>query len=284
MPNRSRSSTIRARSPTSNCSKVHFATHDPTTLNRQGNDVGTQYRSAIFYANQQQKELAEAMIADLDGAKVLRSGRSSPRWSRSTGFYPAEAHHQNYVACHPQQPYVRAVALPKVAKVRAKFKDLIKPPHAKPRRSRLRRSVLAEACRVVASNHPTPWAIAWGTLATDAWFAIETIRAIINTAHERKRTAEGLCQQPRVGRRRVRRGVGTPRLDRDWALNLEPYRGICYVASLQDNHRCGLGIGGPGRRRVALRSRPGGDGRKAPSGIQLPCSTSSARAAGGEAP
>ena len=52
--------------------KVHFATHDPTTLNRQGNDVGTQYRSAIFYADEQQKQLAEAMIADLNEAKVFR--------------------------------------------------------------------------------------------------------------------------------------------------------------------------------------------------------------------
>jgi peptide methionine sulfoxide reductase msrA/msrB len=107
--------------------KVHFATHDPTTLNRQGNDFGTQYRSVIFYADQQQKELAEAMIADLRDAKVYRRPIVT-RLEPLTAFYPAEAGHQNYVACHLQQPYVQAVAMPKVAKVRAKFKELLKPP------------------------------------------------------------------------------------------------------------------------------------------------------------
>lgn len=106
--------------------KVHFATHDPTTLNRQGNDVGTQYRSAIFYANQEQKELAEAMIADLRASKV-HGKPIVTRLEPLTAFYPAEAKHQNYVVCHLQQPYVQGVALPKVAKVRAKFKDLVKP-------------------------------------------------------------------------------------------------------------------------------------------------------------
>jgi peptide methionine sulfoxide reductase msrA/msrB len=105
--------------------KVHFATHDPTTLNRQGNDVGTQYRSAIFYANDEQKQIAEAMIADLTAARAF------PRPIVTTleplsRFYPAESHHQNYVACYPHQPYIKSVALPKVAKVRAKFKDLLK--------------------------------------------------------------------------------------------------------------------------------------------------------------
>ena len=107
--------------------KVHFATHDPRTLNRQGNDIGPQYRSAVFYADEEQKRSAEAMIADLDRA-------GSPRRPIVTtleplvAFYPAEAHHQDYVACHLQQPYVKSVALPKVAKVRAKFKDLVKSP------------------------------------------------------------------------------------------------------------------------------------------------------------
>jgi peptide-methionine (S)-S-oxide reductase len=109
---------------------VHFATHDPTTLNRQGNDIGTQYRSAIFYADQQQKQLAEAMIADLTAAKVYKRPIVTTL-EPFRGFYPAEAKHQDFVACHPYQPYVRAVALPKVAKVRAKFKDLVKPPQAK---------------------------------------------------------------------------------------------------------------------------------------------------------
>jgi len=105
--------------------KVHFATHDPTTLNRQGNDVGTQYRSAIFYANDEQKQIAEAMIADLTDAKAFHHPIVTTL-EPLAAFYSAEAHHQNYVACNLHQPYVRAVALPKVAKVRAKFKDLIK--------------------------------------------------------------------------------------------------------------------------------------------------------------
>jgi len=114
--------------------KVHFATHDPTTLNRQGNDVGTQYRSAIFYANDEQKQLAEAMIADLTKAKAFRRPIVTTL-EPLKAFYPAEAHHQNYVACHLQQPYVRTAALPKVAKVRAKFKDLVKTPQTTDSRS-----------------------------------------------------------------------------------------------------------------------------------------------------
>jgi peptide methionine sulfoxide reductase msrA/msrB len=105
--------------------RVHFATHDPTTLNRQGNDAGTQYRSAIFYANDEQKQLAEAMIADLTAAKAFPHPIVTTLEPLAR-FYPAESHHQNYVACYPHQPYVKSVALPKVAKVRAKFKDLLK--------------------------------------------------------------------------------------------------------------------------------------------------------------
>ena len=87
--------------------KVHFATHDPTTLDRQGNDVGTQYRSAIFYADEHQKELAAAMIEDLNHAKVYHHPIVTTL-EPLTGFYPAEAHHQNYCALNPHQPYVRA--------------------------------------------------------------------------------------------------------------------------------------------------------------------------------
>jgi peptide methionine sulfoxide reductase msrA/msrB len=107
--------------------KVHFATHDPTTLNRQGNDIGTQYRSAIFYANEEERQIAEAMIADLTDAKAFHRPIVTTI-EPLVAFYPAEAHHQNYVACNPHQPYIRSVALPKVAKVRAKFKDLVKTP------------------------------------------------------------------------------------------------------------------------------------------------------------
>jgi peptide methionine sulfoxide reductase msrA/msrB len=109
--------------------KVHFATHDPTTLNRQGHDVGTQYRSAIFYANDEQKQIAEAMIADLAAAKAFPQ-RIVTTLEPLTAFYPAETYHQNYVACNLRQSYVQAVALPKVAKVRAKFKELVKKPEA----------------------------------------------------------------------------------------------------------------------------------------------------------
>jgi peptide-methionine (S)-S-oxide reductase len=106
--------------------KVHFATHDPTTLNRQGNDTGPQYRSVIFYATPQEKELAQAFLADLTEAKVYKAPIVTTL-EPLTVFYPAESYHQDYVSCNPYQGYVRAVALPKVDKVRAKFKDMLKP-------------------------------------------------------------------------------------------------------------------------------------------------------------
>ena len=105
--------------------KVHFATHDPTTLNRQGHDVGTQYRSAIFYADDEQKKIAEAFIADLTDAKAFKQPIVTTL-EPLKAFYPAEAHHQNYVCRNPNQGYVAGVALPKVEKVRAKFKEMLK--------------------------------------------------------------------------------------------------------------------------------------------------------------
>ena len=105
--------------------KVHFATHDPTTLNRQGHDSGTQYRSAIFYASDEQKQLAEAFIADLTAAKAFKNPIVTTL-EPLKAFYPAEAHHQNYVCRNPNQGYVESVALPKVEKVREKFKELVK--------------------------------------------------------------------------------------------------------------------------------------------------------------
>src|SRR5258706_4374769 len=106
--------------------EVHFATHDPTTLNRQGNDTGPQYRSVIFYANDKEKELAQTFIDDLIASKHF------PRLIVTTleplkAFYPAEAYHQNYACQNPHQPYISHIALPKVAKVRDKYKDLVKP-------------------------------------------------------------------------------------------------------------------------------------------------------------
>ncbi len=105
--------------------RVHFATHDPTTLNRQGADVGTQYRSAIFYRNAEEKALAEAFIADLTDQKVYK-GRIVTTLEPLTEFHAAEDYHQDYVCHNPGNGYVRSVALPKVEKVREKFADKVK--------------------------------------------------------------------------------------------------------------------------------------------------------------
>jgi peptide-methionine (S)-S-oxide reductase len=105
--------------------EVHFATHDPTTLDRQGNDVGSQYRSAVFYANDEEKRIAQDYIADLTRSGVF--GRPIVTTLEPLrAFYPAEAYHQSYVCLNPRQGYVRAVALPKVDKVRAKFAGALK--------------------------------------------------------------------------------------------------------------------------------------------------------------
>ncbi|WP_028080386.1 peptide-methionine (S)-S-oxide reductase MsrA [Solimonas soli] len=106
--------------------KIFFAVaHDPTQLNRQGNDVGTQYRSAIFYADDQQKDVAERYIAQLDAAGVYRA-RIVTRLEPLQDFFVAEGYHQNYAALHPDQPYIAAVALPKVDKLRAYFGEDLK--------------------------------------------------------------------------------------------------------------------------------------------------------------
>ena len=105
--------------------EVHFATHDPTTLNRQGNDVGPQYRSAIFYASDQEKELAKAFIADLAESKAFK-GPIVTTLEPLTAFYDAEKYHQNYACQNLNQGYIRGIALPKVQKVREKYKDLLK--------------------------------------------------------------------------------------------------------------------------------------------------------------
>lgn len=104
---------------------VFFAIHDPTTLNRQGADVGTQYRSAIFYHDDEQKKIAEELIKDLNSQKI---------WDRPIvtevtkldKFYMAEDYHQEYFAKNPYQPYCMAVVAPKVSKFRKHFLDLLK--------------------------------------------------------------------------------------------------------------------------------------------------------------
>ena len=105
--------------------KVHFGTHDPTTKDRQGADVGPQYRSALFYRDAREKALAEAFIADLADAKAFTAPIVTTL-EPLTEFFPAEAYHQNYVCRNPMQGYVRGVALPKVEKVRKAFAEKVK--------------------------------------------------------------------------------------------------------------------------------------------------------------
>ena len=105
--------------------EVFFATHDPTTLNRQGADVGTQYRSGVFYHDDEQKRIAEQVIAKLDAAKVF-PGKIVTEVTKASTFYPAEGYHQDYFAKNPSDRYCNAVAAPKVAKVRKAFKELVK--------------------------------------------------------------------------------------------------------------------------------------------------------------
>jgi peptide-methionine (S)-S-oxide reductase len=105
--------------------EIFFSTHDPTTLNRQGADVGTQYRSAIFYHDEEQKKVAQQVIIRLNAAKVFPS-KIVTKLEPATVFYPAEDYHQDYFALNGYQPYCQAVIAPKVAKVRKVFKDLLK--------------------------------------------------------------------------------------------------------------------------------------------------------------
>ena len=105
---------------------IFFAIHDPTTLNRQGYDVGTSYRSAIFYHTLEQKDTAEKAIAELEGANI---------WSNSivtevtplTAFYPAEDYHQQFYRKNKDQPYCQMVISPKLAKFRKEHLDKLKP-------------------------------------------------------------------------------------------------------------------------------------------------------------
>jgi peptide-methionine (S)-S-oxide reductase len=99
--------------------------HDPTQLNRQGPDEGTQYRSAIFYGNDEQKRIAEAYITQLEEAKVLKR-RIVTQVVPLTAFYPAEAYHQDYARRHPDNPYIFYNDAPKVAHLRQQFPDLYK--------------------------------------------------------------------------------------------------------------------------------------------------------------
>jgi peptide-methionine (S)-S-oxide reductase len=105
--------------------EVFFTIHDPTTLNRQGNDAGTQYRSAIFYNTPEQKVTAEQLIAELTADKVFHDPIVTEVTAAQT-FYVAEDYHQEYFANNAYQPYCQAVVAPKLAKFRKKFAQRVK--------------------------------------------------------------------------------------------------------------------------------------------------------------
>jgi peptide-methionine (S)-S-oxide reductase len=105
--------------------EIFFAFHDPTTMNRQGGDVGTQYRSAIFTHDARQKAEAEAVVRELTEEKVFRAPIVTD--IKPLGpYYPAEQYHQGYYRQNPDQPYCHAVIAPKVAKLRAKYASRLK--------------------------------------------------------------------------------------------------------------------------------------------------------------
>ena len=105
--------------------EVFFSIHDPTTLNRQGADVGTQYRSEIFYHSDGQKATAEQVMAEIEAAEIWPNPIVTAISALDT-FYPAEDYHQEYFARNPYQGYCRAVVAPKVAKFRQKYAHRLK--------------------------------------------------------------------------------------------------------------------------------------------------------------
>ncbi|MBI5405996.1 peptide-methionine (S)-S-oxide reductase MsrA [Candidatus Kaiserbacteria bacterium] len=108
---------------------VFFATHDPTTLNRQGNDVGTQYRSIVLYTTPTQKEEAEAFIREVE-ASSKEGGHVVTEVKPLTEFYEAENYHKDYFARNPEQAYCNLIISPKVEKVQEKFAELLKANHS----------------------------------------------------------------------------------------------------------------------------------------------------------
>jgi peptide-methionine (S)-S-oxide reductase len=107
--------------------EIFFATHDPTTLNRQGPDMGTQYRSVIFYHNEEQKAAAENLIAELNEEGIW----DAPIVTQLVpfkAFYVAETYHKDYYKRHPNQPYCQQVITPKLAKLQQRFLGKLKAP------------------------------------------------------------------------------------------------------------------------------------------------------------
>ncbi|MHB8916270.1 MAG: peptide-methionine (S)-S-oxide reductase MsrA [Thiobacillus sp.] len=109
-----------------NLLEIFFALHDPTQKNRQGNDVGTQYRSGIFYHSPAQQTEAAAVIAELTAERAFDQPIVTEVVAAQT-FYPAEDYHQGYFEANPNQAYCQYVVAPKVVKARAKFADRMKP-------------------------------------------------------------------------------------------------------------------------------------------------------------
>lgn len=105
--------------------EVYFSIHDPTTLNRQGADVGTQYRSVIFYNTEDQKEAAQRLIKELNDSKAWDAPLVT-QLAPAESFYPAEDYHQNYFEKNPYQGYCRVVIAPKLGKFRQKFAQKLK--------------------------------------------------------------------------------------------------------------------------------------------------------------
>ncbi len=99
--------------------------HDPTQLNRQGNDIGTQYRSVIFYHTEQQQKTAQKIIETLN-ARIVFDKPIVTQVEPFTNFYPAENYHQDYYDLHGEEPYCRLVIKPKMDKFKAAFNDLLK--------------------------------------------------------------------------------------------------------------------------------------------------------------
>jgi len=105
--------------------EAFFAIHDPTTRNRQGNDIGSQYRSVIFTHSSEQEQIARSLIAELSAQEIWPRHIVTEVLPLPT-FWPAEDYHQDYLANNPRQPYCVAVVAPKAAKLREKFRDRLK--------------------------------------------------------------------------------------------------------------------------------------------------------------
>ncbi len=105
--------------------EAFFALHDPTQLNRQGDDIGTQYRSAIFCHSAEQRQLAATVVAEVAAAGIWK-GKIVTQIESLDHFWPAEDYHQGYFPVHPENPYCQAVVAPKVAKFRKRFQAWLK--------------------------------------------------------------------------------------------------------------------------------------------------------------